>query len=102
MVGVRIPMMAMISIVLVTPALLALNFCSFLRIAPPIMDAPGMRSTPARMEPTMDPSTRLALPWVRAMLYKIISMMDPKEALMTAPIPIDDCAEIEATAIPMK
>jgi hypothetical protein len=29
-------------------------------------------------------------------------MMEPKVAFMTAPIPMDDCAEMEATAMPMK
>lgn len=32
----------------------------------------------------------------------MISMMEPKVALMTAPIPMDDWADIDATAIPIK
>lgn len=51
-------------------------------------------------EPTMDPSTSSPLACVSAMEYRTISMMEPKLALMTAPIPIEDCAEIDATAMP--
>ena len=57
----------MISIVLVTPALLALNRCSLRRTAPPIMETPGIRSTPAMSEPTIEPSTSSPFAWVSAM-----------------------------------
>lgn len=95
-------MTAMMSIVLVTPALLALNRCSLRFAAPPTIDMPGMRRTPARMLPTIDPSTSSPLACVSAMLYSTISMTLPNEALMTAPTPIELCAEMDATAMPMK
>jgi hypothetical protein len=95
-------MIAMISIVLVTPALLALKFCSFRRKATLIILKPGMSKTPANKLPTIEPSTSRPLPSVKANAYSKISTIEPKVALMTAPIPIDDCAEMDATAIPMK
>lgn len=60
-------MMAMINIVLVTPALFALNFCSFLLNAPLSILIPGMTSTPASKLPTIDPSTSRPLPCINAM-----------------------------------
>lgn len=95
-------MIAMINIVLVTPADLALNFCSFLFNAPEHILTPGIRRTPAKILPTILPSTSLPFPWVRAIPYRMISMTEPKVALMTAPMPIEDCAEMDATAIPIK
>ena len=90
------------SIVLVTPADFALNRCVFLRNAPHSILTPGIKRVPAKILPITLPSTSLLFPCVNATEYKNTSTTDPKNALIAAPIPIDDCAEIEATAIPMK
>lgn len=95
-------MIAMMSIVLVTEALFALNFCSFFLRAPLHILAPGMRRTPAKRLPTILPSTRRPFCSVNAIPYNIISMIEPNVALMTAPMPIEDCALMDATAMPMK
>ena len=62
------PIMAIMSMVLVTPAERELNVCSLRRVAPEHILKPGISKTPARMEPIMEPSTRLALASVSAML----------------------------------
>jgi hypothetical protein len=36
------------------------------------------------------------------MEYRMTSMKEPNMALMTAPMPIESWAEMEATAMPMK
>lgn len=66
------------------------------------MEIPGINKVPAKILPTTLPSTRRLFPCVNATEYKNTSTTEPKKALIAAPIPIDDCAEIEATAIPMK
>src|SRR5262249_46369189 len=48
------------------------------------------------------PSTKTAFPCERALQYRITSTILPKVALITAPMPTDDCALIDATAMPMK
>ncbi len=79
------PMIAMINMVLVTPADRALKRCSFLLVAPEHMDRPGISSTPARIDPMSEPSTSLAFSCVKAMAYRMISMIEPNVALITAP-----------------
>ena len=61
-------MIAMINIVLVTRAERELNDCSLSRVAPEHILKPGINSTAANIEPIIEPSTRLALPSVKAML----------------------------------
>lgn len=53
---------------------------------------------PAKILPIMLPSTSCALPSLRATQYKYTSTIVEKKALMAAPRPIDDCAEMDATA----
>lgn len=88
--------------ILYIPALFALNFCSLRFTAPLSIEHPGINKTPARKLPIREPSTKELLPLIKATLYKIISMMEPNVALITAPRPILDCAEMELTAIPIK
>ena len=113
-VGVRTPTQLMISMVDVTPALFALNRCSLRRKAPLIIDRPGMSRTPASRLPTTEPSTRSAFDLASANEYRKIcsvnsgtvdqhtSIKEPNVALMVAPTPMVDWAEMEATAMPMK
>ena len=70
--------------------------------APPHIDNPGNNNTAPKIDPIIDPSTNFPFAWLRATQYKKISTIVEKKALITAPTPIDDCAEIDATAWPMK
>jgi hypothetical protein len=70
--------------------------------APLIILIPGINRRPAKKLPMRAPSVMSPLPWVSATEYRIISIMDPKVALITAPMPKDDWAEIDETAMPMK
>ncbi|RUS21883.1 hypothetical protein BC937DRAFT_91205 [Endogone sp. FLAS-F59071] len=82
--------------------LFALNLCSFLLTPPDTILTPGISNNPAKKLPMMLPSTSTAFPCISATAYKMISMMLPNVALITAPTPILLCAEMLETAIPIK
>lgn len=86
------------SIVDDTPADAGLYLCVFLLMAPLHIDVPGKRRTAPRMEPIIEPSTSFALDWFKATQYKKTSTIVEKNALITAPTPMEVCAEMEATA----
>lgn len=94
--------MANNNIVSDTPALRGLYRWVLRLRAPPHIRRPGKRHTPPKISPIIRPSTSLPLPWPKATQYKKISTTVEKNALITAPTPIDSWAEIDATAWPMK
>lgn len=95
-------MTAKSSMVDVTPADLALNLWVLRLIAPKHIDNPGRKRIPAKMLPIILPSTNEPLPLLSATQYRKTSTRVEKKALIAAPRPIEDCAEMDATAWPMK
>lgn len=71
-------------------------------MAPKHIETPGKSRIPAKMLPTILPSTSWLLPSLRAMQYRKTSTTVANKALMAAPRPIEDCAEMDATACPIK
>ncbi len=102
MVGANIALIENNNIVDETPALAGLYLWVFLIKAPEHIDNPGSNKTAPKIEPIIEPSTNEPLCWFNATQYRKISTIVEKNALITAPTPIEDWALMEATAWPMK
>ncbi len=83
-----------------TPALMRLNCCSSCLIPPTIMDRPGMSRSAVKIAPTIPFATSSGpvSAWFIAPTYKIISIIEPKDALSTAPNAKDVLAAMDVIA----